>query len=160
MTSAAPNENTAIPADWHRERAEESARQAAVVSAAARRIGRYRLAAFALFVLACAWAVTPKAPLPWASLVAVVVTLAAFALLVRRHRENRAAFTALEHRRIYHERAVHRIARDWTALPVPRAPRDIANHPYAPDLAITGEPSLLQLLDVASSAPGPPTLRD
>lgn len=161
MTSATPNETRpAIPADWHRERAEESTRQAAVVSAAARRIGRYRLAAFALFVLACAWAVTPAAPLPWASLVAVVMTLAAFALLVRRHRENRAAFSALEHRRIYHERAVHRITRDWTALPVPRASGDIANHPYASDLAITGASSLLQLLDVASSAPGRPTLRD
>ena len=161
MTSATPNETDPdMRADWHRERAAESARQAAVVAAEARRIGRYRLAAFALFVLACAWAVTPAAPFPWASLVAVVVTLTAFALLVRRHRENRAAFTALEHRRIYHERAVHRIARDWAALPVPRTSGDIANHPYASDLAITGASSLLQLLDVASSAPGRPTLRD
>lgn len=150
----------ATPADWHRERAEDSARQAAVISAAARRLGRFRLTAFALFALACAWAVTPAAPLPRASLIAAVVTLAAFALLVRRHRENRAEFTALEHRRIYHERAVHRIAREWTDLPVPRTTGDIANHSYASDLAITGPSSLLQLLDVASSAPGRPTLWD
>lgn len=159
MTAATPNATgRATPADWHRGRAEQSATQAAVVSAAARRIGRYRLAAFALFVLACAWAVTPAAPLPWASVVAGVVTLAAFALLVRRHRATRAAFTALEHRRIYHERAVHRIARDWAALPVAPA-NEIANHPFASDLAITGPSSLLQLLDVTSSAPGRPTLR-
>lgn len=161
MTTATPHETRpAAPADWHRERAEESARQAAVVSDAARRIGRFRLTAFALFALACAWAVTPAAPLPWASLIAAVVTLAAFALLVRRHRENRAEFTALEHRRIYHQRAVHRIAREWTDLPVPRTTADIANHPYASDLAITGPSSLLQLLDVTSSAPGRPTLSD
>ena len=158
--TAVPNESPhGTPADWHRERAEESARQAALVAAAARRIGRFRLTAFALFVLACAWAVTPAAPLPWASLVLAVVTLAAFALLVRRHRQNRAEFTALEHRRIYHQRAIHRIAREWTALPVPHSPADTANHPYASDLAITGPQSLLQLLDVASSAPGRPTLR-
>jgi len=161
MTSAAPNETRpATPADWHRERAQDSASQAALVSAAARRIGRYRLVAFALFVLACAWAVTPAAPLPWVSSVASVVTLAAFALLVRRHRENRAAFTALEYRRIYHERAVHRIAREWAALPLPRSSVDLTNHPYAADLAITGPSSVLQLLDVASSAPGRPTLRE
>lgn len=161
MTSEMPNDTRrATPADWHRERAQESARQAALVAAAATRIGRYRLLAFALFVLACAWAVTPAAPLPLVSLVAVVVTLAAFALLVRRHRENRMAYTALEHRRVYHERALHRISREWSALPVPRTPADPANHPYASDLAITGPSSLLQLLDVASSAPGRPTLRE
>ena len=158
--TAAPNATpSASPADWHRECAAESAKQGAIVAAAARRIGRFRLTAFALFLLACAWAVTPAAPLPWASLAMAVVTVAAFALLVRRHRQKRAEFTALEHRRLYHQRAIHRIAREWTALPVPHDSADATNHPYAYDLAITGPSSLLQLLDVASSAPGRPTLR-
>lgn len=158
MTATPNATRRATPADWHRERADESARQAAAVAGRGRRIGRFRLLAFALFVLAAAWAVVPGAPYGWVSLIATGIALVGFAILVRRHRANRAAFAALDHRRIYHERAVRRIARDWAALPVPRVTDDLATHPYATDLAITGPSSVLQLLDVASSAPGRPTL--
>src|SRR6185312_14001591 len=146
------------PAGWHRSSADESAQQAAAVAARGRRIGQIRLLAFALFVLAAAWAVIPGAPYGWLSLIATGIAVAGFAVLVRRHRANRAAFAALDHRRIYHERAVRRIARDWGALPLPRVTDDLTTHPYATDLAITGPSSVLQLLDVASSAPGRPTL--
>jgi len=148
----------ATPADWHRQRAEQAAAQASVVAAQGRRIGRYRLLGFGVFALACAWALTPGSPYGWASLAAVVVTLVGFFVLVRLHRTNRAAFAALEHRRLYHDHAVHRIGRDWSALPVPRVDADIANHPYASDLAIVGPSSVLQLLDVTSAAPGRDTL--
>ncbi|MGH7649868.1 MAG: hypothetical protein ACREND_17285, partial [Gemmatimonadaceae bacterium] len=155
-----PNATSPLaPLDWHRQRAQDSASRAAAVSAAGRRIGRYRLLAFALFSLAIVWAViaTPMLSLWWP---AVVLSLGAFIALVAMHRRNRAAFAALDHRRIYHERAVHRIAREWSALPVPRMAVDLADHPYASDLGITGAASVLQLVDVASSAPGRPTLLD
>jgi hypothetical protein len=155
-----PNATSQLaPIDWHRERAQDSARRAAAVSAAGRRIGRYRLLAFALFGLAIVWAVIAT-PMLWLWWPDVVLSLGAFIALVAMHRRNRAAFAALDHRRIYHERAVHRIAREWSALPVPRIAVDLADHPYASDLAITGSASILQLVDVASSAPGRPTLLD
>lgn len=156
-----PNDTVlATPIDWHRECAQDSARAAARLSAAGRRIGRYRLIAFALFALTIVWGIATTPPAIWLWWLAFVVTLGAFVMLVGVHRRNRAAFSALDHRRVYHERAVRRIARDWTSIPVPRVTTDIAEHPYAADLAIAGSASVLQLLDVASSAPGRPTLVD
>lgn len=160
MTHSPNATSPTAPIDWHRERAQHSAWRAALVSAAGRRIGRCRLLAFTLFALAIAWGVASTPPAVWLWWLAVVVTAGAFVALVALHRRNRAAFAALDHRRIYHERAVHRIARDWSALPIPRITVDLAEHPYASDLAITGSASVLQLVDVASSAPGRPTLVD
>lgn len=150
----------ATPIDWHRQRAQASATSAENVAAAGRRIGRYRLVAFALFAFIIVWGIASTPPSVWLWWMALVATLGVFIALVGAHRRNRAALAALQHRRIYHERAVHRIARDWPALPVPRVTRDLTDHPYAADLAITGAASVLQLVDVASSAPGRPTLVD
>ena len=149
-----------VPIDWHRERAEDSGRGAALLSAAGRRIGRYRLIAFGLFATAVVWRFATTPPAIWLWCLALVATFGAFVALVGVHRRNRAQLSALDHRRVYHERAVRRIARDWTSIPVPRVSVDLTEHPYASDLSITGSMSVLQLLDVASSAPGRPTLLD
>ncbi len=60
---------------------------------------------------------------------------------------------------MYHKAAIGRLARDWSALPLPPRASPVAlDHPYASDLSITGRASLMQLLDVVSSSPGRPTL--
>ena len=160
MTASPNDTDSSASIDWHRERAQDSARGAALLAAAGRRIGRYRLIAFGLFSLTIAWGIATTPPAIWLWWLAFVATLGAFVALVRVHRRNRAAFSALDHRRVYHERAMRRIARDWASLPVPHVTADVAEHPYASDLAIIGRASILQLLDVASSAPGRPTLLD
>lgn len=160
MTNAPNPAVSTAPIDWHRQRAQDSARLAAGVSAAGRRIGRYRLVAFGLFALTIVWGVASTPRALWLWWLAFVATLGTFVVLVGAHRRNRAAFAALDHRRVYHERALRRIARDWTSMPVPRVNVEVTEHPYASDLAIIGSGSILQLLDVASSAPGRTTVLD
>ena len=121
-----PNDTASTaPIDWHRERAQDSARRAALLSGAGRRIGRYRLIAFGLFALTVVWGIASTPPVLWLWWLALVVTLGSFVGLVGVHRRNRAAFVALDHRRLYHDRAVRRIVRDWTSIPVPRVTTDL-----------------------------------
>jgi len=79
--------------------------------------------------------------------------LVAFIVLVVAHgreRERVAWFTAL--RELNHE-ALHRLRRDWDALPVRGGPAP-PDHPYAVDLDLFGHASVLQLLGTVATTRG------
>lgn len=147
------------PAAWYRQQAEQSAVRADAAGAHARRIGHYRLAAFAVAVAGAVWVITAPPHQYILPRVVLLLGIGAFAMLVVYHRRARLAHAALLQRRRYHELAGHRLERDWAALPLPPHGAVIApDHPYAADLDITGRGSLMQLLDVVSAAPGRRTL--
>ena len=146
------------PAAWYRLQADTSAQHAAQSELRVRRVGHFRLAAFALIALTAAWTyVAPPASL-FLPGTALALAVALFLVLIAYHRQTRTTLTAMEERRRYFETGTHRVARDWAALRVPRMDQVAADHPYAGDLSITGRAGLFQLVDVVSSAPARPTL--
>ncbi len=77
-----------------------------------------------------------------------------FVIIVRRHR--RLELSILRHR-LRHDFVNAQVARrdvDWNALPTPLETSPDPTHPFADDLDLSGERSLLRLIDVAVSLPG------
>ncbi|MBX6331267.1 MAG: DNA mismatch repair protein MutS [Gemmatimonadaceae bacterium] len=140
-------------AAWHAQRAEES-------ESRAERIGKARLLCFALILLAFARAASPTPTNARSIAAAAAIALVTiFVALIVAHRRERRALELHEAAQRYNELGAHRIARDWSALPVAREIDPPSNHPYAGDLDILGHASLFQLLDVVSATPGRRTLR-
>ncbi len=54
----------------------------------------------------------------------------------------------------FHERGLARLARDWKSLPDKSARYLSADHPFAADLDIFGQGSLMQLVDATETGPG------
>jgi ABC-type multidrug transport system fused ATPase/permease subunit len=109
--------------------------------------------AFALTLVSGAWWISSPAASTLPAL-ALLASLALFALLVFLHNRVRRVERRAVALRMLNERGVARVRRDWNALPPPREllPDE---HPFAADLDVLGtHASLYRLLDVVSAAPG------
>jgi hypothetical protein len=94
---------------------------------------------------------------PWPA-AGVAMASVVFLLLVAWHRKVRARERELGALARANEEAVARVRRDWDALP-PAHPADAGpDHPYAEDLAVCGENSLLRLMTTVTLPPGIATL--
>lgn len=145
-------------AEHYRERAAWHARRSDGARRRARAISWWRLLTFLLGFLAVGWwATTTPAHRPLAA-AGVAAALIAFLGLIVVHRRVRRVAQWHAQLRAVNEQGVHRVMRDWQALPAP-APVDVpSSHPYAADLDVVGHASLLRLCDVVSPVPGRPTL--
>lgn len=90
-------------------------------------------------------------PAAWGTLIAA---LAGFVFLANRH--NRVEKSLVRHRIFHRIKAAHeaRIALNWAALPSPHPAKPGATHPFAHDLNVVGERSLLHLMDTTRSTQG------
>ena len=148
---------TTDPAAEYQARAEAHALAREEARRRSRMLTNARLLVFVAWMLATAWTVA-GAPRPL-GISAIVVTLVAFVLLVRRHAAARER--ARWHSRLHDvaRMGIARVRRDWTALPE-RHIEIAPSHPYAVDLDVVGHASLFTLLDTVSAFPGRPTLAD
>ncbi len=140
-------------------RAAELRARRAGQSAAVDRLGNLRLLVFvAAGLLFARWATAGSHRALW--LAAAVVVLAGFLLLVRA--SNRAK-TRLQHTNdllTLAEEGEHRTARAWEQIPVRPWVVEPPGHPFAVDLDLFGQASLVQLMPAMSRAPGRTTLRE
>ena len=90
-----------------------------------------------------------RGPLLW--LPALTVWLGLFGFVVGIHRRVDAAIRRFTLWRDLKQGHLARMALDWAALPVPEVPPPPPGHPFAGDLDLTGERSLLQLVDTTVS---------
>jgi hypothetical protein len=146
-----------IAAQYER-RAEQQAAHAEHSAQRARWISHARLIVFLALVLAGSWAASAAPPIRAVAIAVTALLVAAFIALVVMHRRARSLVEWHEELRTVNELGAKRVRRAWNELPTPRVEEPPPTHPYAADLDIVGHASLLQLLDVVSSAPGRPTL--
>ncbi len=127
-------------------------------SATVDRLGNLRLLAFAAAGLLFArWATADAHRAVW--LAAALAALAGFLALVRA--SNRAK-TRLQHTGdllALADEGVHRVTRAWEQIPSRPWVVEPASHPYAVDLDLFGDASVVQLMPAMSAAPGRATLR-
>jgi hypothetical protein len=108
-----------------------------------------------IFIVAGAFGVNPSAG--WAALLVMLMIFGAAVALHRRVER------ALRQFRLWREMQTANLARarlDWPHIPPPITIETDPEHPYALDLDITGERSLLHLLDTTVSRGGGQRLRD
>ncbi len=125
----------------------------------ASRLSRVRGVLFLLGVGLLTGAEVTGDPLATGLLVAGILSLAGFAEAVKRHRRARAEVSRLREMAGLNERALARLGREWEALPDVHADPVDPSHPYAADLTVTGERSLLRLCTDVVTRPGRDTLR-
>lgn len=122
------------------------------------RLGNARLAAFAaVLLLAARWATASDGPAAWP--VAAVAFALGFAALVWWSNRAKALLQRTDDLITLADEGAHRASRDWSKLPVRDWEPAPTSHPYAVDLDLFGEASLVQLLPPMSPAPGRTTLR-
>ena len=128
------------------------------VAARSRRLSNLRLIVFFLAVVAAIAAVDfPVVRLALSTLVAVFMAL--FSALVVLFRRAQRELDALEAMVTVNEEARARVERNWDALEVGgEAAAPPAGHPYAEDLDLFGNASLMRLLGSVRTAPGKETL--
>ena len=122
----------------------------------ARSLSHARLLAFALLVAAGVWAEEGSSSIALPVVAALVVV---FAVLVGRHRKQRAAQRWHEELSAVSEEGIARRARAWSTLPTVPAPGDVAHHPFAGDIDVFGRASIAQLLGPAGTPFGTRRLR-
>ncbi|NIP56544.1 MAG: DNA mismatch repair protein MutS [Gemmatimonadetes bacterium] len=146
-------------AETYRERRERFLEAAEAEGRAALRISRIRVAFFVAAVAALSAADLSGGPLAGSLLAAGLLSLAALFVYVGRHRRVREREDRLRRIASLNRRALARLRREWDALPgVPAEPGDEPSHPYAADLEVTGERSLLRLCSDVMTRPGWDTL--
>ncbi|HSG48785.1 MAG TPA: hypothetical protein VLA43_13275 [Longimicrobiales bacterium] len=89
---------------------------------------------------------------------AALAVLAAFFILVRRHRRVRRDLERVEAGAGWVAAGRARLDRRWDALPAPAPQRGLSEHPYAVDLDVFGPASLAALLGPVHTPPGRDTL--
>jgi hypothetical protein len=120
-----------------------------------RTLGTLRVAAFVGIILTGLWLERSGSLVAGA---AVAAAVAAFFILIVRHRRVRAAESWHDALAQANRQGLQRLAREWSALPASAdAP---AGHPYARDIDILGRASLRQLLGATASVRGEDVLRD
>ena len=154
--AAAPNARS-VSADYLG-RAEAHAALRDAAAREARRISWMRLLVFVAGVAAGWWLGVERRLPPIIAGALVAAAAIAFVALVIAHRRARVRERWHEARRAACAIGDRRVRRDWSTLPVPAVPPVATSHPYANDIDVVGRASLLQLLDVASTAPGRPTM--
>ncbi|MFZ0217803.1 MAG: hypothetical protein WAM30_17880, partial [Candidatus Dormiibacterota bacterium] len=145
------------PEAYYRERATRFREEATAAARPTTRVANLRLlcAVAALLLLAvAAFAKDPLLGIP------VPFLVAAFVLLVVYHRRLRRRLLAARAIAAVNEEALHRMRREWDALPPAPAITAPDDHPYARDLDIVGRASLLHLLDTTTSPMGEARLAD
>ncbi|MEW5801217.1 MAG: hypothetical protein AB1847_03835 [bacterium] len=126
--------------------------------AAGRHLVRLRVSVFSLGLLFTLGALfQPSMRLLWYAL--ALACLMAFTILVIRHERLRKEIRRLMQRRRIKEGNLARTCLEWDRLPVKNYPVP-SQHPYACDLDIVGERSLMQLLDTTISTRGTRILMD
>ncbi|HEY8550509.1 MAG TPA: hypothetical protein VIL35_11175 [Vicinamibacterales bacterium] len=122
------------------------ARYAEIAAREAARSRRYSRARLALAIAGLAAFLTwASGAGPWAlPLLPGIAT--AFLVLVIRHDRVERLREAADVAATLNREALHRIDRDWDALPQPWSAPGIDDHPYAPDLDLFGHASLAQIL--------------
>ena len=86
------------------------------------------------------------------------ILIVAFVALVVAHSRLTTRTSLLRDRALLARTGVHRVRRDWTALP-DRSPGSVPGHAYAEDLDLFGAASLAALLPPATPFPGAPAIR-
>ncbi|HEX8725901.1 MAG TPA: hypothetical protein VF737_10990 [Gemmatimonadaceae bacterium] len=130
-------------------------RQSAVVD----RLGHLRLLVFVVAgVLFARWATVHAHRALW--LAAAVAALAAFFALVHASNGAKARLQHAGDLLTLAEEGAHRVARAWDRIPARPWAAEPAGHPYAVDLDLFGDASLVQLMPAMSRAPGRATLRE
>jgi len=131
---------------------ETRAREIERLEARSRGIATARLAFAAAFLGVLAGVVWGKLGMPgWAALGATVVAFVALVVVhARVHDEHERALAA----RRFHERGLARLAHAWDQLPKASARFRAPDHPFAGDLDIFGQASLMQLVSAAETALG------
>lgn len=127
----------------------------------ARRSFRFSVARLtaALVFVGCLFAIVVKASEPWTLGVPIggaVVALAIFLALLGSHEKVICEEKRRRELAKIQEEALARLARDWSALPLPNLPS--TDSPLARDLGLFGRASLGQLLGTARTPPGRKTL--
>ncbi len=121
------------------------------------RLGNLRLVVFAAAGLLFArWATTGNARGLW--LAAALTAVLGFAILVRASRQAKTRLQHTDDLIALADEGAHRVARAWDRLPAREWTAPPAGHPYAADLDLFGDASLVQLLPPMSAAPGRATL--
>lgn len=90
---------------------------------------------------------------------AALLTLIVFIILARRHRSVERARTRLKWWRLIKARHLARLRIEWSHLPPPSDPAP-PDHPFASDLDLVGDKSVLHLLDATATEGGSARLRD
>lgn len=157
MSTPAEPPPSDVAAQYER-RAARHASHAGQSTRRARWLSHARLIVFLALVLAGSWAASSVPPIRIIALVVIGLLIAAFVALVVMHRRARSLAEWHQALRTVNELGAKRVQRVWSELPLPRVESPPPTHPYAADLDVVGRASLLQLLDVVSSAPGRPTV--
>lgn len=125
-----------------------------------RRFANFRLAAFVLLAASVWWGATSEAGTDahLLSALAIAVTLTGFVGLVRLSSKARANVARFADLIAMNEEGAHRIRREWHQLEQRPWNAPEASHPYAIDLDVFGNASLVQLFPALSTAPGRTTL--
>lgn len=161
-TELPPASGKTSPADVYRQRCADAARDAATLRARYDGVSNARVAAF---VVASGCLFTgvywPHEPLVGAGLLAAgLLALGAFVFLLFRH----AGIDRLQRRAAglesVNREGLARLARDWSALPLPPTPRSVEGDPTAADLDLFGDRSLFHLICTAGTAQGRRTLAE
>jgi MutS domain V len=139
-------------------RADALRAQRAAQAATVDRLGYLRLAAFAASGLLLArWATANAFRGLWLAL--AVGAFVVFALLVRTSNRARARLQRTDDLITLADEGGHRVARAWDLIPQRPWAVEPPTHPYAVDLDLFGEASLVQLMPAMTQAPGRATLR-
>ncbi|HET8524272.1 MAG TPA: hypothetical protein VFL82_13640 [Thermomicrobiales bacterium] len=120
------------------------------------KVANFRLAAFALVVLAVGWGWWER--IWWPVGLAALPLIAFVALVVVHQRLGRQRQRAIILHQV-NEEGLRRLARDWATLPEPPSFQPDPRHPYAADLDLFGHASLIQLLDITVTPMGQTALR-
>ncbi|MBK8985876.1 MAG: hypothetical protein IPM39_07300 [Chloroflexi bacterium] len=129
----------------------------AALRLASDRLARWRLAAFLTAVILSVLTLFNWGIGAWA--VVTAAALIPFILLVRAHRIIEAASARHTIWRRLKQTHVARMTLDWATIPAPPTPPRL-EHPFALDLDLLGERSLLHLLDTAVSQEGSARLQN
>lgn len=122
------------------------------------RLSQWRLGSFAILLLLGSFIFVTWGALPWA--VASLIMLIPFILTVRWHRQ---VEESIKRHLIWRELKSSRLARmklDWDRIPKGTAVKIADNHPFATDLDLIGDRSMMRLLDVSITKEGGQRLCD
>jgi hypothetical protein len=144
---ASADQRSATPAESYRARRVRFAAERDSLSRRGHHLSYARLAAFLLAIAFGVWAEAEPAPLP---MIFAALTLLAFFLLISLHRRVKLRAAWLQELVALNDQGLHRLDRNWDALPIRRVTRDLTGHPYAHDLDLYGRASISQILGPVS----------
>ncbi len=144
------------PTALYANRARRFDREAAERAGAVRLHERLRLVVFAATAIGAWFLISSgRSQAAWLLMAGAV---AAFVILVARHRASRRRLRRAEFMAVFNREGIARVERRWSGLPRASSPAALGNHDYADDLDLHGHASLLHLAGVCGTAPGWTTL--